>query len=146
MENIQIDGRLVKHLGHWTRDHEIEVQGRYGAAVIDLRSGALAGRDIEVRLRLDRAMVKLLVPDGAVLDQAGLQWTGRGRVKDWTGVSKAGGAHIRVTGTARESEIRVHRGGMAVLSALCSRAFVEDCIRSHRNGSMPTVVDPSWVR
>ena len=146
MERIQIDGLVVKHLGHWTRESELEVHGRYGAAIIDLRSGALAGRAIEIRLRLERAMVKLLVPEGTAIDTADLHWSGRGRVKDWTGVAAQGGPRVRLVGSARHSEVRIHRGGIAVLSALWSRAFVDDCIRAYRDGSTPTVLDPSAVR
>ena len=44
---------------------------------------------------------------------------------------------------AENSEVRVHRGGMAALSAMFSRAFVQDLRQARKNGSYPTVDDPT---
>jgi len=48
-----------------------------------------------------------------------------------------------ITGQMRHSEIRVNRGGIAVLSAMCSREFLADLRQSHREQRMPTVADPA---
>jgi hypothetical protein len=40
-------------------------------------------------------------------------------------------------------EIRVHRHGAAVLSAMFSREFVADLRRARREGRVPTVADPA---
>jgi len=85
----------------------------------------------------------LLVPEDAVLDDWDLQRTGRGRVKDAEGGRAAGGKRIVLTGQMRHGEIRVHRGGIAVLSAMFSREYVADLRRAHREGGFPTVDDPS---
>ena len=152
MNRIQADHRMVKKLGHWTTDRDVEVRARRGAAVLDLRSRQIPPGDIEIRLDLDHAMVKLLVPDDAVVDSWDLRWSGRrswgGKVKDWTRQPGAqDGRHerrrIRLTGEVRTGEIRVHRGGIAVLSAMFSRAFVDDCREAHRTGGPVTVLDPS---
>ena len=37
----------------------------------------------------------------------------------------------------------MHRGGMAALSAMFSRAFVQDLRQARKNGSYPTVDDPT---
>ena len=37
----------------------------------------------------------------------------------------------------------MHRGGMAALSAMFSRAFVQDLRRARKNGGYPTVDDPT---
>jgi hypothetical protein len=143
MERIRVDHSVVKKLGHWTTSHTIDVRARFGAAVLDLRSAQIPEGDVEIHLLVDRGMVKLLVPDGTVIDTEDLEWTGRGRVKDWTGAPSPDGRRIRLSGFVRNSEIRVHRGGIAILSALFSRAFWEDCVRAHRTGTPPTVLDPS---
>lgn len=44
---------------------------------------------------------------------------------------------------ASNSEIRVHRGGVAILSAMFSRAFIQDVRQARQNGGYPTVDDPT---
>ena len=50
---------------------------------------------------------------------------------------------MRLAGHADNSEVRVHRGGMAALSAMFSRAFVQDLRQTRKNGGYPTVDDPT---
>ena len=146
MERIRANYSLVKKLGHWTTAQTLDVRARRGVAVLDLRSSRIPEGDVEVQLTVDGGMVKLLVPDGAVIDTDNLRWLGRGRVKDWTGAASPDGRRIRLTGAVRDGEIRIHRGGIAILSALLSRAFLDDCIRAHRTGTEPTVLDPGATR
>jgi hypothetical protein len=139
---IHADHTTSKHLGHWTTDRRHEVRVRRGIAVLDLRSSRIPPGDLEVHLDVAHGLVKLLLPNNAPVDQWDLQWTGRGRVKDWKAAA-AGGRQVRLTGTVRDSEIRIHRGGVAILSAMCSRAYLDDLRRSRRINGTPTVDDPS---
>ncbi|MEO3822959.1 hypothetical protein [Actinomadura sp. B10D3] len=138
---VQAHYETVKKLGHWTDDRRFEVRARRGMVVLDLRSPRIPDGDIEVEVDLDHAMVKLLVPQDAGIDHWDLRYTGRGRVKDWTG-ENGGGRTVRVTGEIRHGEIRVHRGGIATLSAMFSREFVQDVRRARREGTTPAVADP----
>ncbi|WP_330252107.1 hypothetical protein OG874_39370 [Nocardia sp. NBC_00565] len=141
---IHVDHETAKRLGNWTDADTFDVTARYGSVVIDLRSPRIAGDgEIVLHADLDHAMVKLLVPDDAVIDQTALRWTGRGRVKDFACPQDAAGRVIRLTGTSTRSEFRVHRAGIAVLSAMFSREFFEDARRAHREGAHPTVADPA---
>ncbi|WP_067818675.1 hypothetical protein [Nocardia inohanensis] len=141
---IHVDHDSTKHLGDWTDADRFDVKARYGTTVIDLRSPRIAGdAEIVIHADLDHAMVKLLVPDDAVIDQSELEWTGRGRVKDFARPAHAAGRVIRLTGTAKTSEFRVHRAGIAVLSALFSREFFEDAKRARKQGRTPTLADPA---
>ncbi|MEU8118981.1 hypothetical protein AB0C21_09765 [Spirillospora sp. NPDC049024] len=139
---VQAHYETVKKLGHWTTGRRFEVRARRGMVVLDLRSPRIPDGDIEIAVDLDHSMVKLLVPQDARIDHWDLHYTGRGRVKDWTG-ENGGGRAIRVTGEIRHGEIRVHRGGVATLSAMFSREFVEDVRRARREGTTPTVADPA---
>ncbi|MFE3222706.1 hypothetical protein [Nocardia sp. NPDC059228] len=140
---IHTDHATTKHLGDWTHSSSFEVKARYGSVVIDLRSPWIEGeQEIVVHADLDHAMVKLLVPEDAVIDQTALAWTGRGRVKDMARPQDAAGRVIRLTGSSTKSEFRIHRGGIAVLSALFSREFFEDAKQAHREGRTPTLLDP----
>jgi len=146
-ERVHADHAVTKRLGNWTRAGHIEVRARRGLAVLDLRSPDLPD-DIELHLELQRATVKLLVPDDAVVEHWDLRWTARGKVKDAQGQTAeepalAGARRIRLTGVATDSEVRVHRGGIAVLSAMCSRAYLQDLRLAHRTGGHPTVDDPA---
>jgi hypothetical protein len=133
----------VKRLGNWTTERQFQVRAHRGSAVLDLRSPQIAAGDIEIDADLDHAMVKLLVPDDAQVDDWDLQRTGRGRIKDAERPDTPGGRRIVITGQMRHSEIRVNRGGIAVLSAMCSREFLADLRQAHREQRVPTVADPA---
>jgi hypothetical protein len=140
---VHADHTMTKHLGHWTTARRFQVRARRGAAVLDLRSPRIADGDIEVAVDIDHGILKLLLPGDAALDQWGITWTGRGRVKDGEAPKTAGPRRVRITGRVSNGEIRIHRGGMAILSAMFSRAYAEDLKQAHRDGTMPTVDDPT---
>lgn len=140
---IRAHGGVAKRLGHWTDGRKFDVRTSRGTVVIDLRSPQIAAGDIEVSLDADHAIVKLLVSDGAVVEHGDVRRVGRARVKDWTGVPSAGGRRIVLTGELRSAEVRVHRGGIAILSAMCSREYLADALQARREGRFPSIDDPS---
>ena len=140
-ERLHVDHGVTKRLGHWTSASQFDVRVRSGALVLDLRSPEVEG-DVEVRLDLHRSTVKLLLAEGDQVDHWGLGWSGRGRVKDDQRPAEPG-RRVRLSGHAENSEVRVHRGGMAALSAMFSRAYVQDLRQARKNGSYPTVDDPT---
>lgn len=146
---IHADHTTTKHLGHWSAARRFEVRSLRGFAVLDLRSPQIAGgdttADIEVAVDIDHGMLKLLLPADANVDQWGIQWSGRGRVKDGEAPQGPGTRRVRITGRVAGGEIRIHRGGMARLSAMFSRAYLDDLRRAHRDGDLPTVDDPARV-
>ncbi|MBT2206976.1 hypothetical protein [Actinomadura sp. NEAU-AAG7] len=136
--------RSVKKLGSWTEARAFEVRGRRGSVVLDLRSPLIGDGDIEIDVDLDHSMLKLLVPEDANIDHWDLRFAGRGRVKDWTGRGGEG-RRVVIRGEMRHAEIRVHRGGIATLSAMFTREYVKDVRRAHREGGFPTIDDPTRV-
>jgi hypothetical protein len=141
-ERLHVDHGVTKRLGRWTSASEFDVRARSGVLVLDLRSPEVRG-DVEVRVDLHRSTVKLLLAEGDQVDHWDLGWTGRGRVKDDQRPAEPGARRIRLSGHAENSEVRVHRGGMAALSAMFSRAYVQDLRQARKNGSYPTVDDPT---
>jgi hypothetical protein len=131
IERVHADHTVAKRLGDWTRANRFEVRARHGVVVIDLRSADI-GDDVEVRLDLHRAVVKLLVADDAAIDHWDLRWTVKGKIKDGQGPSNGATRRIRVVGSATNSEIRVHRGGVAIVSALFSREYLQELHRAHK--------------
>jgi hypothetical protein len=140
---IAANHAVTKRLGNWTTARQFQVRGHRGGAVLDLRSPQIPAGDIEIEVDLDHAMLKLLVADDTVVDDWDLRRTGRGRVKDGERPDAPGGRRIVVTGQLRGGEIRVRRGGMAMLSAMFSRAYWDDLRRAHQEGGFPTVDDPA---
>lgn len=140
---IQAHHTVAKRLGTWTTERRFQVRAHRGTAVVDLRSPQIPGGDVHVDVDLDRAVLTLLVADDAMIDDWDLQRVGRGRVKDTEAPRPAAGRRIVVTGRMRNGELRVHRGGIAVLSAMFSRDFLTDLRRAHRQGGVPTVADPA---
>jgi hypothetical protein len=141
-ERVHVDHGVTKRLGRWTRASQFDVRVRSGVLVLDLRSPEVTG-DVEVRLGLHRSTVKLLLAEGDQVDHWELDWAGRGQVKDDQRPAGPGGRRIRLSGHAENSEVRVHRGGMAALSAMFSRAYVQDLRRARKNGGYPAVDDPT---
>ncbi|MFI6686757.1 hypothetical protein [Streptomyces sp. NPDC050485] len=136
-ERIHADHRLVKRIGDWTTAGRFEIRARSGLAVLDLRSEELP-EEIEIRLDLRRATVKLLVDDDAVIEHWDLNWTGRGKVKDAQGPSrsqdataKATNRRITLVGCVDTGEIRVNRGGIAILAAMTDRTHLQAMRRAH---------------
>lgn len=72
-----------------------------------------------------------------------MKWLGRGKVKEAFHERRGGGRTIRLTGQVKHGEIRVHSGGIATLSAMCSKEYVQDVRRAHCEGGFPTVDDPT---
>ncbi len=141
---IHADHSSQKRLGAWTSARVFQIRARRGQVVIDLRSPRIPDGDIEIDLDLDHATVKLLVAEDAVIDSWDLAWTGRGKVKQTYHHNPAGaGRRIRLTGHARHGEVRVHSGGIARLSAMCSREYLADARRAHIQGGAPTLDDPA---
>ncbi len=134
---------VTKKLGHWTSEREFDVRAHRGHATVDLRSPQIPAGDITLSLDLDHASLTLLVPDGAVLDDWGLRRAGRARVGDSEGPGTPGGRRIVLTGQLRSAEVRVRRGGLAVLTAMCSREFLADAWQARKEGRHPTVQDPA---
>ena len=141
-EHLHVDHGVTKRLGRWTSASQFDVRVRSGVLVLDLRSPQVTG-DVEVRLDLHRSTVKLLLAEGDQVDHRDIGWSGRGRVKDDQRPAEPGGRRVRLSGHAETSEVRVHRGGMAALSAMFSRAYVQDLRQARQNGSYPTVDDPT---
>lgn len=146
---LHVDHNAVKRLGNWTSAERFEVHARRGSVVLDLRSPQLPAGELVVDLDLDRAMVKLLLPDDAVVDQRDIVWSGRGKVKDGVGQRNqdaepaADVRRVRLTGRIHSGEVRVARGGVAMLAAMFSREYVEDVKQARRDGAWPTVDDPT---
>jgi len=141
-ERLHVDHAVAKRLGRWTSASQFDARVRHGVLVLDLRSPDVKG-DVEVRLDLQRSTLKLLLAEGDQVDHWDLDWTGRGGVKDDQRPAGPGGRVVRLAGHADNSEVRVHRGGMAALSAMFSRAFAQDLRKARKNGGYPTVDDPT---
>jgi hypothetical protein len=134
-QRLRVHNRRARHLGEWTTARHIDVAASGSLVVVDLLLPRIDDGDIEIHLDLNRTTVKLLVPEGAQIDDDDLRRIGRGAVKDRTGTPSPGGRRIRLTGEMRGSEVRVHRGGVAVLTLLCS-GRAADVRRAHREGRL----------
>jgi hypothetical protein len=141
---IHADHSSEKRLGNWTTARVFQIRARRSSVVVDLRSPQIPDGDIELDLNLDHSAVKLLVAESTVIDQWDLAWTGRGKVKQTYHHNPAGtGRRIRLTGQVRHGEVRVQSGGIARLSAMCSREYLADARRAHAEGSVPVLDDPA---
>jgi hypothetical protein len=133
-EQIRAHHRSIRRLGAWTNVSRFEIRASRGSVVLDLLLPELEPGEITVELDIDHSTVILLVPDGTNVDDDELRRVGRGRVKDWTGVGAPDGHTLRLTGELRNAEVRIHRGGIAILRLLLSRDSRNELRRAHKQG------------
>lgn len=133
---IRAHQRVVKNLGDWTCARQFDVRASRGVVVLDLLLADIEPGEIEITLDIDHATVKLLVPDGAVIVDDELRRVGRCSIKDRTGSASRDGRQIRLVGEMRNSEVRIHRGGVAILSLLASRKARRQVREAHRAGRL----------
>jgi hypothetical protein len=141
--HVQAHYSTNRKLGHWTDARRFEVRAMRGHVVLDLRSPQIPAGDIEIELLADHTTLKLLVPDDAIIDHWDLRTVGRVKVKDGRFEETPDSRRIKITGQLRRGEIRVARGGVAVLTAMFTREYAADVMRSHKEGTVPTVDNPA---
>jgi len=140
-EAVRAHHRVVKKLVPWTTARHFDVRASRSLVVLDLLLPAIEPGDIGIHLDIDHATVKLLVADGATIVDDDLRRVGRGRVKDWTGTGTPGGRRIHLLGEMRHAEVRVHRGGVAILNLMSSPRHVRDVRRAANNGRLVPLID-----
>ena len=133
-EQIRAQRRSVRKLGAWTTARSFDVRASRGSVVLDLLLPEIEPGEITVELDIDHSTVILLVPDGTNVVDDDLRRVGRGRIKDWTGAGSPEGRTLRLTGEMRNAEVRIHRGGIAILRLLLTRSTRAQMRRAHAQG------------
>ena len=133
-EQIRAHHRSIRKLGAWTTARHFDIRSSRGSVVLDLLLPELEPGEIVVDLDIDHSTVILLVPDGTNVDHDELRRVGRDRVKDWTGVGSPDGRTLRLTGEMRNAEVRIHRGGVAILRLLLSPGSRAEVRRARKQG------------
>ena len=133
---IRAHRRTVKKLGQWTTERRFDIAASRGSVVLDFLTSHIDLGEIDIHLDLDHSVVKLLVADGTRIDDDDLRRIGRARVKDWTGQATTDGRRIKLRGELRDAEIRVHRGGIAILSLLLSSRSLRIVRQAHHEGRL----------
>jgi hypothetical protein len=126
-------------MGHWTTARRFDVRASESSVILELRSPRIEPGDIEVNLDIDHTMVKLLVPEDAIVDTGDLRRVGRCGLVDWSGVPGRAGRVIRVVGEMRRSELRVNRGGVAIVSAMLTGEYVADLRHAFRTNRITSL-------
>jgi hypothetical protein len=135
-EQIRAHHRSVRKLGTWTSARHYDINDNRGSVVLDLLLPDIKPGEITVELDIDHTTVILLVPDGAQINDDELRRVGRGRVKDWTGTASPDGRPIKLVGEMRHGEIRIHRGGIALLRLVLSRTHRAEVRQAQREGRL----------
>jgi hypothetical protein len=138
IEKIRAHNDSIRRSGPWTTARRFDVRASSSSVVLDLLLPELEDGDIEIAVDLNRSMLKLLVPEGAVVESDELRRVGRGRMKDRTGMASPDGRVIRIVGEMRDSEVRVNRGGVAILQSMLTRDGRKHVRESHRAGRLET--------
>jgi hypothetical protein len=133
-EQVRAHHRSIRRLGAWTTARHFDIRASRGSVVLDLLLPELEPGEITLEFDIDHSTVILLVPDGTNVDDDELRRIGRGRVKDWTGTGSPGGRTLRLAGEIRNAEVRIHRGGIAILRLLLSRSSRAEVRRAHKQG------------
>jgi hypothetical protein len=134
----------IRRMGHWTTARRFGVWASESSVILELRSPRIEPGDIEVTLDIDHTMVKLLVPEGAIVDTGDLRRVGRCGFVDWSGAPGRGGRGgrvIRVVGEMRRSELRINRGGVATVSAMLTGEYLADLRNAFRANHITSLKD-----
>src|SRR5689334_13537580 len=135
-ENIRAHNDSIRRTGPWTTARRFDVRASSSSVVLDLLLPEIEDGEVEIAVDLNRSTLKLLVPDGAIVDADDLRRVGRGRVKNWTGTAAPDGRRIRIAGEMRDSEVRISRGGVAILQTMLSREGRRQVREAHRRGRL----------
>ncbi|HKV32136.1 MAG TPA: hypothetical protein VJT14_14100 [Candidatus Dormibacteraeota bacterium] len=138
---IRAHGKSIRRMGHWTTATRFDVRASQSSVVLELRSPRIEPGDIEVNLDIDHSMVKLLVPEGAIIDDDELRRVGRCGLNDWSGTAQSTGRVIRVVGEMRRSELRINRGGIAIVSAMLTGEYLADLRSAFRTNHITSLKD-----
>jgi hypothetical protein len=138
---IRAHGDSIRRLGHWSTARRFDVRASRGAVILDLRSAHIEPGDVEIALDVDHSMVKLLVPEDAVVDHDDVRRVGRCGFVDRGGAPGPRGRVIRVAGEMRRSELRVNRGGVAIVSAMLTGEYLADLRRAFRANRVTSLTD-----
>jgi hypothetical protein len=131
----------VRRMGDWTTARRFDVRASQGAVILELRGSSIEPGDIEIHLDIDHSMVKLLVPDGATIQHEDVRRVGRCGFVDWSGSPAPEGRVIRLRGEMRSSELRVNRGGIAIVSAMLTGEYLKDLQRAFRENHIGSLKD-----
>lgn len=138
---IRANKRSIRRMGRWTTARRFDVRASESSIILELRSPDIEPGDIEISLDIDHSMVKLLVPDGAFVLDGDLRRVGRCGVVDWSGTTEQAGRVIRVVGEMRRSELRINRGGIAIVSAMLTGEYLADVRRAFRENHIGSLKD-----
>lgn len=138
---IRAHNQSIHRMGHWTTARRFDVRASQSSVILELRSLRIEPGDIEVNLDIDHSMVKLLVPDGAIVDADELRRVGHCGLNDWSGTPQPTGRVIRVVGEMRRSELRVNRGGIAIVSAMLTGEYLADLRSAFRKNHITSLKD-----
>jgi hypothetical protein len=136
---IRAHKRSIRRMGYWTTARRLDVRASDSSVILELRSPRIEPGDIEVNLDIDHTMVKLLVPEDAVVDTGELRRVGRCGFVDWSGTPGRAGRVIRVVGEMRRSELRVNRGGVAIVSAMMTGEYLTDLRNAFRSNHITSL-------
>jgi hypothetical protein len=139
--DIRAHSRSIRRLGHWTAARRFDVRASRGSVVLDLRSPRIEPGDVEIDLDIDHAMVKLLVPEDAVVDHEDVRRVGRCGFVDWSGRPASEGRVVRISGEMRGSELRINRGGIAIVSAMLTGEYLADLRRAFLANHVTSLAD-----
>jgi hypothetical protein len=132
---ILADRCAAKRLGEWTTASRFDVSTSAGVVLLDFLLPRIDTEQIDVHLDVDHGLVTLLVPDGTRIVEDDLRWVGPGHLRDWTGAASPGGRTIHLGGEVRCGDVRVRRGGVAVLSLL-KHGQAGEVRRAYRDGRL----------
>ena len=138
---IRAHHQPIRRMGHWTTTRRFDVRASQSSIILELRSPRIEPGDIEVNLDVDHSMVKLLVPDRAIVDADELRRVGRCGFNDWSGTGEPTGRVIRVVGEMRRSELRISRGGIAIVSAMLTGEYLADLRSAFRTNHIASFKD-----
>ena len=110
LQTITVSHSTASKFGPWLVPHQLVVNARHGSVVLDFTDAVFeSGREVEIELDARHSSIRLILPEGSVVDEDVLDRRHSAVSSRHFGPAGPESVRIRLTGAMHHSAVRVRR-------------------------------------